>query len=45
MQKNFLYLNLANVTSILGVLPLVLLFFDEAIPEFFVSNDRSGGSC
>lgn len=28
MQKNFLYRNLANVTSILGVLPLSLLFFD-----------------
>lgn len=28
MQKNFLYRNLANITSILGVLPLALLFFD-----------------
>ena len=29
VQKNFVYRNLANVTSILGVLPLVLLFFDD----------------
>ena len=29
MQKSFLYRNLANITSILGVLPLVLLFFDD----------------
>lgn len=28
MQKNFLYRNLANITSILGVLPLALLFID-----------------
>jgi hypothetical protein len=29
VQKNFLYRNLANITSILGVLPLALLFFDD----------------
>ncbi|KRT55002.1 CDP-alcohol phosphatidyltransferase family protein [endosymbiont of Ridgeia piscesae] len=42
MQKNFLYRNLANVTSILGVLPLVLLFFDDGyryvIPLIIFNN-------
>ncbi len=42
MQKNFLYRNLANVTSILGVLPLVLLFFDDGyrfvIPLILFNN-------
>ena len=28
-QRNFLYRNLANATSILGVLPVVLLFLDD----------------
>jgi phosphatidylserine synthase len=28
-QRNFLYRNLANVTSIFGVLPVVLLFLDD----------------
>ena len=28
-QRNFLYRNLANATSILGVLPLVLLFLED----------------
>ncbi len=42
MQKNFLYRNLANLTSILGVLPLVLLFFDDGyryvIPLILFNN-------
>ena len=42
MQKNFLYRNLANITSILGVLPLVLLFFDDGyryvIPLIIFNN-------
>ncbi len=42
MQKNFLYRNLANVTSILGVLPLVLLFLDDGyryvIPLIIFNN-------
>jgi phosphatidylserine synthase len=42
VQKNFLYRNLANVTSILGVLPLVLLFFDDGyryvIPLIIFNN-------
>jgi phosphatidylserine synthase len=42
MQKNFLYRNLANITSILGVLPLVLLFFDNGyryvIPLIIFNN-------
>ncbi len=42
MRRNFLYRNLANVTSILGVLPLVLLFFDEGyryvIPLIIFNN-------
>ena len=29
LQRNFLYRNLANATSILGVLPVVLLFLDD----------------
>lgn len=29
LQKNFFYRNLANATSILGVLPVVLLFLDD----------------
>jgi len=42
VQKSFLYRNLANVTSILGVLPLVLLFFDDGyryvIPLIIFNN-------
>jgi phosphatidylserine synthase len=42
VQKNFLYRNLANITSILGVLPLVLLFFDDGyryvIPLIIFNN-------
>jgi len=42
VQKNFLYRNLANLTSILGVLPLVLLFFDDGyryvIPLIIFNN-------
>lgn len=42
MQKNFVYRNLANITSILGVLPLVLLFFDNGyryvIPLIIFNN-------
>ena len=42
VQKNFLYRNLANVTSILGVLPLALLFFDDGyryiIPLIIFNN-------
>jgi len=42
VQKNFLYRNLANVTSILSVLPLVLLFFDDGyryvIPLIIFNN-------
>ena len=42
MQKNFVYRNLANITSILGVLPLVLLFFDDGyrylIPLIIFNN-------
>ena len=42
VQKNFVYRNLANVTSILGVLPLVLLFFDDGyryvIPLIIFNN-------
>ena len=41
-QGNFVYRNLANVTSILGVLPLVLLFLDEGyrylIPLIIFNN-------
>jgi len=29
LQKNFLYRNLANATSILGVLPVMLRFLDD----------------
>jgi len=42
MQKNFVYRNLANITSILGVLPLALLFFDDGyryvIPLIIFNN-------
>ena len=42
MQKNFVYRNLANITSILGVLPLVLLFLDDGyryvIPLIIFNN-------
>jgi phosphatidylserine synthase len=42
VQKNFVYRNLANITSILGVLPLVLLFFDDGyryvIPLIIFNN-------
>ncbi len=42
VQKNFLYRNLANLTSILGVLPLVLLFLDDGyryvIPLILFNN-------
>ncbi|GMR20617.1 MAG: hypothetical protein BMS9Abin36_1213 [Gammaproteobacteria bacterium] len=41
-QRNFLYRNLANATSILGVLPLVLLFLEEGyrylIPLIIFNN-------
>ncbi|NOY00463.1 MAG: hypothetical protein GXP30_12120 [Verrucomicrobia bacterium] len=42
LQKNFIYRNLANITSILGVLPLVLLFLDDGyrylIPLIIFNN-------
>ncbi len=42
VQKNFLYRNLANITSIFGVLPLILLFFDDGyryiIPLIIFNN-------
>jgi len=42
LQRNFLYRNLANVTSILGVLPLALLFLEEGyrylIPLIIFNN-------
>jgi len=41
-QGNFIYRNLANATSILGVLPLVLLFLEEGygylIPLIIFNN-------
>ncbi len=41
-QKNFLYRNLANIASILGVLPLILLFLEEGyrylIPLIIFNN-------
>ena len=40
MQENFLYRNLANVTSILGVLPLVLLFFDGLLMLTFIDRGQ-----
>ncbi len=42
LQRNFIYRNLANITSILGVLPLVLLFLDDGyrylIPLIIFNN-------
>lgn len=42
LQSNFLYRNLANATSILGVLPIVLLFLDDGyrylIPLIIFNN-------
>jgi phosphatidylserine synthase len=41
-QKNFLYRNLANIASILGVLPLILLFLEDGyrylIPLIIFNN-------
>jgi len=41
-QKNFIYRNLANATSILGILPLVLLFLEDGyrfvIPLIIFNN-------
>ena len=42
LQENFIYRNLANVTSILGVLPLALLFLENGyrylIPLIIFNN-------